>query len=961
MSSLPPRIAIFGTFDVENYGDLLFPLVARQRLSPAGVEVVAVSPTDGETRYRDAVRPISQAKFASMAAGFDGILIGGGNIVHLRDFALPGYGPLAYPSLWAGSTALAVQHGLQVIWNAPGVLAPQSSAPPPDWIRKVVAAADRFAVRDTESAEAMEQWSGRRPSTVPDTALDLPCVWSRQELARRADEIRIALGVPSGRRVVALHVKERSLAGMPVAAFAGALSSALEACGAVAVLLAIGRCHGDHEVAKAIHLAAKASTFDFADADSLRDIAAVIAGCDAYLGASLHGHITAAAYGVPARVVAVPALHKFAGQAALIGRSSDVVAGWEVALAGLSGCLAGTRQFLPDAVTSALDSHWSEVARLVSAGRRPGHRSDTLDPAELDKALAAAVLQPSGEQKATRPVGAAAPSAAKDTDGWDRARIDAMIAGGDFKGAAAGIAEALGPAPGHLPARLAEVRLALAMGETSRAVELSGALWVQRPQNPWVWLAHLQCLVRSGSHAAAELMFRDGVGRPDIEDQIIAQAAGDLLPAFPLAQQVEFLRASVSQRPDNTALQLRLAMRAHANGNYQLALDVFRRIEKSGPLPAYAARARKQLLSFEVSADAAVEQLSADVKNGAADVETLCRLCRFAATAGRFDVAEAALRKALELHPLEWRTLYRLNRVFLGDSQDAAIFDRLAKLDETAAPNASWRLQYVLFALRTGHEVQARQALTSLLDADVVGPTARTLIAAIDALDTSAPRRPEFSDDHVTVVRQPGARGTIVVFGGLIGGLSYLGFRQIDRLLAQLPAHVVYLRDPYGRAFLQGIPHLGAGEAAMHSALSRLAGELGTPRVITMGGSASGYAALRAGLAIGANSVISLAGFATPAAHEAGDQAYGRQALDELFNGNADAFDMRPALRSHPEVSLIQVVGGNYAPDMERAHALRGIGNVDIHVLPGVDTHHVALPAVASGLLKRLLDSALSQ
>jgi hypothetical protein len=123
------RIAIFGTFDVENYGDLLFPLLAQQRLAPEGMDLVAVSPTAGVTRYRDTVPVISLAEFAKTANSFDGILIGGGNIVHIRDFGLPGYDENAYPALWAGATAHALRHGLPVAWNAPGVLAPKGQRP----------------------------------------------------------------------------------------------------------------------------------------------------------------------------------------------------------------------------------------------------------------------------------------------------------------------------------------------------------------------------------------------------------------------------------------------------------------------------------------------------------------------------------------------------------------------------------------------------------------------------------------------------------------------------------------------------------------------------------------------------------------------------------------------------------------------------------------------------------------
>lgn len=965
MPTLPPRrIAIFGTFDVENYGDLLFPLIARRRLAEAGIEVVGVSPTSETTRYGDAPAPLAQAEFTRDAGQFDGILIGGGNIVHLRDFGLPGYGAMAYPALWAGATALAVRHGMPVMWNGPGVLAPPEPGPPPGWLQRVVTAADRFAVRDVASADAMERWSGRRPDVMPDTALDLPRVWPAKTLRKRLASIRTRLGVPADGPLVALHVKERSLGRTSVATFAEALSQALESCKATAVLVAIGRCHGDHLVAQAIHRAAPTRTFAFDEADKLQDIAAVIAGADAYLGASLHGHITAAAYGVPARLVTVPALHKFAGQAVQMDRTADLVATWDAALRDLPKVLAQPRQPLPASVATQLEAHWQEVARLVAAGRRDRKRPDVFANPDLDKALAGAVRLALGD--AAGPAARAPAPPAKPPQqpppaiDWDREAVDKLIRDNDLDGAAARVAAALAKSPKHLPARLAEVRLAQARRDLPQAVALAERLSDDWPDNPWVWLCHLQSLAAADRHDAALRLFQEGLRRPEIDESVMSGAINDLLATVPVRQQVAFLQAALTARPDSRALQLRLAMRAHASGEYRLALDMLARAEAAGPLPPYAARVKTQLLPFQGPMAAAVDQLSAQVQGGATDVETLCRLCRFAAAAGRFDVAASALDRALDLHPLEWRTLYRLNRVFLGQSADSEIFARLAHLDETAAPGVNWRLQYSLFALRAGQEAQGRQTLAQLSGLDVVGPTARSLLAALESLGPAEPRAPVVADAHVRVVRQPDARGTLLVFGGLLGGLSHIPDRHLDRLLADLPANVIYLRDPYSQVFLKGVPELGPDEPAMQAALIRQIADLGGGRVVTMGGSAGGYAALRAGLAIGADAVISLAGFVTPGAAEAGDHVHGRQGLDELFGGDAQTHDLRPALRSDPRLRLTHVVGGSYAPDLARARAIEGLDNARVLVMPGVDTHHVALPAIADGTLRQILESAFA-
>src|SRR5437762_2061392 len=76
------RIAIVGTFDVSNFGDLLFPLLAERELSKrlTNIELIPYSyreMSDASWPYR--VRSLDG--FAEEIMDFDLVLIGGGHLI----------------------------------------------------------------------------------------------------------------------------------------------------------------------------------------------------------------------------------------------------------------------------------------------------------------------------------------------------------------------------------------------------------------------------------------------------------------------------------------------------------------------------------------------------------------------------------------------------------------------------------------------------------------------------------------------------------------------------------------------------------------------------------------------------------------------------------------------------------------------------------------------------------------
>jgi len=155
------RIAHFGTFDVENYGDLLFPLVLERRLADVCDDFVHVSPANGAPDWEGCAPTVGFDEFLREGPEVDGVVVGGGQILRASPTPLGiydrgGVSPfVTYPSLWLGAAYVAARDGLPLCWNAPGVPAPFDPTPA-RFMRWTASVTDHASVRDHASRRLLE-------------------------------------------------------------------------------------------------------------------------------------------------------------------------------------------------------------------------------------------------------------------------------------------------------------------------------------------------------------------------------------------------------------------------------------------------------------------------------------------------------------------------------------------------------------------------------------------------------------------------------------------------------------------------------------------------------------------------------------------------------------------------------------------------------------------------------------
>jgi hypothetical protein len=198
-------------------------------------------------------------------------------------------------------------------------------------------------------------------SIVPDTIAGLAAMWPLRSLEPAFQQFLERKGADRDARYLAIHMRDRSIAGIEPSALAARIDAFAEAQGLVPLLVAVGRSHDDPRTARRIaeHLRGPFVLLD--DPLSLMEITATLAHCALYVGGSLHGYVACAAYGVPGVLVARPAYRKFAGFLEHTGRLEDLARDWDGAFAMAAERREGRGPGMPAAVLAALDAHWDKV------------------------------------------------------------------------------------------------------------------------------------------------------------------------------------------------------------------------------------------------------------------------------------------------------------------------------------------------------------------------------------------------------------------------------------------------------------------------------------------------------------------------------------------------------------------------------------------------------------------------
>ena len=296
MSGREWQIGLFGTFDVENYGDLLFPLVAEAELSRrlGRVKLHRFS-------YHARTPPgwpypvTSLTQLPQMVSSLDGILIGGGFIIRFDKEVAPGYRPptpaIHHPTgYWLTPALMALQHDIPLIWNAPGMHCNDIPAWADPLLEMALAHSRYIAVRDNPSQAALARFVDKaRIAVLPDTGFGVSRLLDERRPSAEFTRLRELSGLTEPYIIVQpIHSLD------PFLRFIKNHSRQLQ--GFRFLVLPIGPVLGDHEAIAGNDLPGLVRLPVWPHPLLLAEL---ISQAAAVIGHSYHLAITALAFGVP--------------------------------------------------------------------------------------------------------------------------------------------------------------------------------------------------------------------------------------------------------------------------------------------------------------------------------------------------------------------------------------------------------------------------------------------------------------------------------------------------------------------------------------------------------------------------------------------------------------------------------------------------------------------------------------
>lgn len=322
------NIAQIGSFDVENYGDLLFPIILENELQKRVNlnEIFLFSPNGGEQPFfKNKVYPVKELENIIRKKNIDAIIIGGGDLIRLDNKITANYEKKYDVAIefWQLPILLGKKYNIPVIFNAPGVpfkfTEEQKSI-----VDILLETIEYISLRDETSKKILSNTYEGIINVVPDTINLIPNFYSKEKLSENLSKLRNNKIIPFINNYIVIqtriiyHDEERYIEELKKLVNYITNEEKKEV-----LIVPIGYVHND--IAFSEKLLDKNNKKIFIIKKKLHpfDMLTIFANSDGFIGTSLHGILTSNAYEVPIYALNTENLVKITGFLKLIKKEKQ--------------------------------------------------------------------------------------------------------------------------------------------------------------------------------------------------------------------------------------------------------------------------------------------------------------------------------------------------------------------------------------------------------------------------------------------------------------------------------------------------------------------------------------------------------------------------------------------------------------------------------------------------------------
>jgi polysaccharide pyruvyl transferase WcaK-like protein len=324
----------WGSFDIDNFGDLLFPFLVEHHLGRKYDEIIHASPTGTRSVWPDA-KPTLTITDALARGGVGALLVGGGNLISWTRSSSKNYvedpllADVVHKSFSLVPYILRSKFRIPYAYNYVGVT---KTLPPSrhSLIKAAIETAACISCRDEASVRHLRACGVTKQIALGlDSAIGISAVFDRVELREHYhSHVKESYGIPNVSRLATIHVKRRYLDCQFLDL--ARVIRAFESNGLHVVCMPLGLCHGDDQVLDDARFGGHSATV-IHHPKTLRDMLSILSVAECSVGSSLHGAIVSLSYGNAAGLIADEersGLWKFSGLLSQVGLSSCLFKTW---------------------------------------------------------------------------------------------------------------------------------------------------------------------------------------------------------------------------------------------------------------------------------------------------------------------------------------------------------------------------------------------------------------------------------------------------------------------------------------------------------------------------------------------------------------------------------------------------------------------------------------------------------